>query len=149
MRERLLWIQEGRQDNKNSRKNKTDSNWNKFMLVALMRQLARLPLSWIQATGGMLGWAVYFLSPSYAARLRDNLLLSAIWQDESDYQGILRRNIAESGKAGAELIPIWFRPANEVRKWVKGSTPPSRACLRLPESRTAATLPVAALTRPA
>lgn len=118
MREGLLWIQEGRQDNKNSRKNKTDSNWNKFMLVALMRQLARLPLSWIQATGGVLGWAVYFLSPSYAARLRDNLLLSAIWQDESDYQGILRRNIAESGKAGAELIPIWFRPATEVCKWV-------------------------------
>lgn len=118
MREGLLWIQEGRQDNKNSRKNKTDSNWNKLMLVGLMRQLAKLPLPWIQAIGGMLGWAVYFLSPSYAARLRDNLLQSAIWQDESDYQGILRRNIAESGKAGAELIPIWFRPATEVRKWV-------------------------------
>ena len=80
------------------------------MLIGLLRQLAKLPLSWIHAVGGALGWIVYFLSPKYAARLRANLSQSGLWRDEKDYQRILRRNIAESGKAGTELIPIWFRP---------------------------------------
>ena len=80
------------------------------MLIGLLRQLARLPLSWNHAVGGALGWVVYFLSGKYAARLRANLLQSGLWQDEKDYRRILRRNIAESGKAGTELIPVWFRP---------------------------------------
>ncbi|HEX7953132.1 MAG TPA: lysophospholipid acyltransferase family protein [Burkholderiales bacterium] len=80
------------------------------MLIGLLRQLAKLPLSWIHALGGALGWVVYFASPDYAARLRANLLQSGLWTDESDYQRILRRNIAESGKAGTELIAVWFRP---------------------------------------
>jgi KDO2-lipid IV(A) lauroyltransferase len=80
------------------------------MLIGLLRQLAKLPLSWIHAVGGALGWVVYFLSDEYAARLRANLLQSGLWRDEKDYQRILRRNIAESGKAATELIPVWFRP---------------------------------------
>jgi len=80
------------------------------MLIGLLRQLAKLPLSWIHAVGGALGWAVYFLSAEYAARLRGNLHQSGLWRDEKDYQRILRRNIAESGKAATELIPAWFRP---------------------------------------
>jgi KDO2-lipid IV(A) lauroyltransferase len=80
------------------------------MLIGLLRQLARLPLSWLHAVGGALGWVVYLLSHEYAARLRAHLLQSGLWRDEKDYQRILRRNIAESGKAGTELIPVWFRP---------------------------------------
>ena len=80
------------------------------MLIGLLRQMARLPLSWNHAVGGALGWVVYLLSREYAARLRANLLQSGVWRDEKDYQRILRRNIAESGKAGTELIPVWFRP---------------------------------------
>ena len=80
------------------------------MLIGLLRQLAKLPLSWIHAVGGALGWVVYFLSAEYAARLRVNLLQSGLWRDEKDYQLLLRRNIAESGKAATELIPVWFRP---------------------------------------
>ena len=80
------------------------------MLIGLLRLLAKLPLSWIHAIGAALGWLVYFLSADYAGRLRANLLQSGLWQDEKDYQRILRQNIAESGKAGTELIPVWFRP---------------------------------------
>ena len=80
------------------------------MLIGLLRQLARLPLSWNHAVGGALGWVVYLLSGEYAARLRANLLQSGVWSDEKDYRRILRRNIAETGKAGTELIPVWFRP---------------------------------------
>ena len=88
------------------------------MLIGLLRQLAKLPLSWIHAVGSALGWIVYFLSPKYSARLRANLLQSGLWRDEKDYQRILFRNIAESGKAGTELIPVWFRPVASARQLV-------------------------------
>jgi len=93
------------------------------MLIGLLRQLAKLPLSWIHAVGGALGWVVYFLSDKYAARLRANLLQSGLWQDEKDYQRILRRNIAESGKAGTELIPVWFRPVAPAVRLVVSAEP--------------------------
>ncbi len=80
------------------------------MLIGLLRQVAKLPLSWLHAAGGALGWIVYHLSDEYASRLRANLRQSGLWQDEKDFQRILRRNIRESGKAGTELIPVWFRP---------------------------------------
>jgi Kdo2-lipid IVA lauroyltransferase/acyltransferase len=80
------------------------------MLIRLLRQLARLPLSWLHAVGGALGWLVYHLSDGYATRLRENLLQSGVWLDQEDYERILRRNIFESGKAGTELIAVWFRP---------------------------------------
>ena len=83
------------------------------MLIGLLRQLAKLPLSWVHAIGGTLGWMVYFLSPGYAARLRANLLQSSLSRDEKDYQRILHRNIAETGKAVIELIPVWFRPVEQ------------------------------------
>ncbi len=93
------------------------------MLIRLLRQLAKLPLSWIHAVGGALGWIVYFLSDTYAARLRANLLQSGLWRDEKDYQRILRRNIAESGKAGTELIPVWFRPVARAVQLVVRAEP--------------------------
>ncbi len=88
------------------------------MLIGLMRLLAGVPLSWIHAAGAGIGWIVYLLSPSYAARLRDNLLQSGVWRDEAEYRRLLHENIAESGKAGTELMPVWFRPASEARKLV-------------------------------
>ena len=93
------------------------------MLIGLLRLLAKLPLSWIHAVGGALGWIVYFLSDKYASRLRAHLLQSGLWQDEKDYRRILRRNIAESGKAGTELIPVWFRPVSSAVKLVVRAEP--------------------------
>ena len=83
-----------------------------------MRLLARVPLSWLHSAGAALGWFVYLLSPSYSARLRENLLQSGVWRDAAEYQRLLHENIAESGKAGTELMPVWFRPVSEARKLV-------------------------------
>ncbi|MEO8159419.1 MAG: lysophospholipid acyltransferase family protein [Betaproteobacteria bacterium] len=93
------------------------------MLIGLLRQLAKLPLSWIHAVGGALGWIVYFLSAEYAARLRANFLQSGLWKDESDYQRILRSNIVESGKSGTELIAVWFRPVTPIVNLVTSAGP--------------------------
>jgi KDO2-lipid IV(A) lauroyltransferase len=110
-------IREVGQDSKNAPKEQSEEP-NKFMLIGLMRLLARVPLSWIHSIGAAIGWIVYLLSPSYAARLRENLLQSGVWRDATEYQRLLHETIAESGKAGTELMPVWFRPASEARKLV-------------------------------
>ena len=70
------------------------------MLLALLRAIARLPLAWYHALGAALGWVVYLASPTYAARLRENLRLSGVWSDEADYRRMLRACIAETGRGG-------------------------------------------------
>src|SRR5258708_35932786 len=102
----MYWVRSvtAGQDSKKPSKEQNGKS-NKFMLIGLLRQLAKLPLSWIHAAGGALGWMVYLLSSTYAARLRANLLQSGLWRDEHDYQPIMSRNSAESGQAGTAMDP--------------------------------------------
>jgi KDO2-lipid IV(A) lauroyltransferase len=89
------------------------------MLTGLLRLLGYLPLSILHAAGTALGWLAYLSSPTYAGRLRDNLLQSGVFANERDYQRILNANISETGKAFAEVVAIWFRPHVEVASWVR------------------------------
>lgn len=91
-----------------------------LLLTGLLRLAARLPLAGLHAIGGMLGWLTYLASPSYASVLRDNLLQSRLWRDESEYQSLLHRNISENGKSGTELAAAWFRPVPESLRLVAG-----------------------------
>ncbi|HVY05713.1 MAG TPA: lysophospholipid acyltransferase family protein [Burkholderiales bacterium] len=95
------------------------------MLIGLLRQLAKLPLSWIHAVGGALGWMVYLLSGTYASRLRENLRQSGLCPTEAAFRRILHRNISESGKAGAELVPVWFKPVAPVVRMIVRAGPMS------------------------
>ncbi len=88
-------------------------------MLSALRALARLPLRWYHALGGWLGWLVYWTSRRYAARLRQNLRASGVWQDEADYRRILRGAIVEAGRQGIEIIPLWFRPHAQVVQLVK------------------------------
>ncbi len=92
-------------------------------MTILLRLLARLPLSWLHAAGTALGWAIYLLSPRYAARTRENLLNCGLWESESEYETLLSRSVAESGKAALEVIAVWFRPLEEARKLVRCDMP--------------------------
>ena len=92
------------------------------MLIGLLRLFAKLPLTWVHAAGSSLGWIVYYLSPTYSARLRDNLLQGGLWRDDDDYQRILRENISASGKAATELIPVWFLPKARAARFIVSDT---------------------------
>jgi KDO2-lipid IV(A) lauroyltransferase len=81
--------------------------------------LARLPLSWHHAFGGWIGWIVYWSSPRYSSRLRENLRASGVWTDEADYRRILRAAIVESGRQGIEILALWFRPEAQVTGLVR------------------------------
>lgn len=86
------------------------------MLVAVFRLLARLPLSWLHVVGVALGWLVYWCSPSYAARLRENLYRSGVCAGEAHCKDLLRGAVAEAGKGMIELIAVWFGSDEKVAR---------------------------------
>ncbi len=89
------------------------------MLVAVFRLLARLPLSWLHRGGAALGWLVYWLSPSYAARLRENLYASGVCGGDDGQRGaMLRATVAEAGKGVTELVAVWFGKDENVAQLV-------------------------------
>jgi KDO2-lipid IV(A) lauroyltransferase len=89
------------------------------MLTGLLRLFSKLPLAWLHASGVVLGWLSYRLSPSYADRLRENLRQSGICNDQADFDKLLKRNIREAGKAITELPAVWFRPQQQSAAWIK------------------------------
>ncbi len=78
--------------------------------------LAWLPLSWLHGTGAALGWLVYRVSPSYAARLRNNLYASGVCSSDAQCRALLRAVVAEAGKGIAELIAVWFGADHKVAR---------------------------------
>jgi KDO2-lipid IV(A) lauroyltransferase len=88
------------------------------MLPFLLRQLARLPLSWLHRAGAALGWLVYWGSPSYAGRLRENLYASGVCSGAAQCETLLRAVVAETGKGVAELAAVWFGRDDKVARLV-------------------------------
>ena len=80
-------------------------------MLALLRALARLPLSFYHALGVTLGWLIYGLSPRYRRVLGQNLAGAGY-----DDARLKRAVIAEAGKGITELLPVWFRPQSEAAK---------------------------------
>lgn len=75
----------------------------------MLRVLAALPLSLFHVVGIGLGWTVWLLSPRFRRLTRNNMALAGL-----ESAAMLRRSIAETGKGALEIIPVWFRPQDEV-----------------------------------
>lgn len=75
------------------------------MFNALMHAIAALPLRALHATGALLGWLVYVVSPTYRRHLRENLA-AAGYRDAA----VRRAAIAAAGRMMSELPAVWFRP---------------------------------------
>jgi len=88
------------------------------MLIALLRLLGRIPLQRLHAFGAALGWLIYWLVPAHARRLRQNLRASGVCSSSEKYRSLLCSVIRETGKAGAEVMKIWFGPEEEVERLV-------------------------------
>ncbi len=74
----------------------------------MMHLLARLPLRVVHALGGLLGWAIYGMSPTYRRHLKDNLARAG-YRDAR----LRRAAIAEAGKMLLEAPRLWLRPSAE------------------------------------
>ncbi len=70
--------------------------------------LARLPLAFMQAVGSLLGWLVWWASPSYRRQFRHQVALSGVDPQRA------RQAIASTGRMVAELPWVWARPAHET-----------------------------------
>ncbi len=88
------------------------------MLVRLLRLLARLPLEWLHVAGAAVGWLVYWLSPTYAARLKENLYASGVCDSSAACRVLLRDSIAEAGKGLTEIIAVWFGADDKISRLV-------------------------------
>lgn len=80
----------------------------------MMHLVARLPLPALHALGGVLGWAMYLLSPVYRSRLRAHLA-QAGYADAATR----RASIAEAGRMVAEAPKLWLRPLDEILALVR------------------------------
>ncbi|MEI8118562.1 MAG: lysophospholipid acyltransferase family protein [Methylophilaceae bacterium] len=85
----------------------------------LLTLLAYIPLFINHALGALLGWLVFFGSPSYARRIRKNIEQSHITQNEKSLYQLIQSNVAESGKTVIETFAIWFRRDKSVFNLVK------------------------------
>lgn len=89
-------------------------------LVQLMLSLlARLPLSWLQCLGAMLGRLTYLASPRYAERMRSNLASSKICGNYQVLQGLVKQSALETGKGALELAIAWCREPADIAALVK------------------------------
>ena len=84
------------------------------MIQFLASLFARLPLPIAHKLGVGLGWLVYWSSPTYRRRLRENIIASGVAADFRRLRQLIRENVAESGKAMFELPFIWLRPSNDL-----------------------------------
>jgi KDO2-lipid IV(A) lauroyltransferase len=81
------------------------------MLLSLFRLIARLPLGWVHALGGVLGLLTYALSPTYRRRLRANL-----GQAGFGVAALAWPAAREAGKQALETAWVWMRPAADLRR---------------------------------
>jgi len=85
----------------------------------LFKALSRLPLRVVHLLGAGLGWLAYWLSPRYTQRMRENLALSGIAQNDAEYRRLLRSIVAEAGKGLLELFVVWGRPFEQALALVR------------------------------
>jgi len=74
------------------------------MLLFFVRMLARLPLSWLQGAGRLLGRLVYCFPGRYRRRLQANARRAGY-----DTPAFFRRAAAESGAMILEIPKVWWR----------------------------------------
>jgi KDO2-lipid IV(A) lauroyltransferase len=84
------------------------------LAVWLFDLAARLPLSVLHWLGVGLGWVTYWVSASYAARLRNNLGYALEGCSAAEFRKTLHKSIAEGGKSLTEIAWVWRRPLQEV-----------------------------------
>ena len=82
----------------------------------MMQLLARLPLRVLHALGGVLGWAIYGMSPTYRRHLRENLALAG-YRNAS----LRRAAIAAAGKMLLEAPRVWLRPRADTLALLRGT----------------------------
>jgi KDO2-lipid IV(A) lauroyltransferase len=92
------------------------------MMMLAFRLLALLPLRALHLLGGALGWVVYWVSPSYRMRIRENLPQN-VAAGQGGRRRVLLRTVAEGGKQALELAWVWTASAAQIQERVQSANP--------------------------
>jgi KDO2-lipid IV(A) lauroyltransferase len=88
-------------------------------IIGSLRFCAHLPLPLLHGLGVLLGWLAW-LTPNRLRRVAaTNIAVCFPDWDPAARARLLRRNLAETGKAVMELGPLWFRAGSRVLKLVR------------------------------
>jgi KDO2-lipid IV(A) lauroyltransferase len=80
------------------------------VLNFLLALIAALPLRAVHAVGGFLGRVVYWLSPAYRRRVRENMARAG-YEDTAT----VRAAVEEAGRQGLETPWVWKRPRSDLK----------------------------------
>jgi KDO2-lipid IV(A) lauroyltransferase len=73
------------------------------LAILFARLAARLPLAWLQATGGLAGRLALWASPGFRRKTDDNLTAAGL-----PVQTLAAASAAQAGAAACETLWIWF-----------------------------------------
>ena len=85
----------------------------------ILQTLAALPLPAIHFLGALLGKSLYYLSPRFRVRMRENLKTSEIAGSYQLYESLVKQSAAETGKGALELAIPWCREPAYVSSLVR------------------------------
>lgn len=85
----------------------------------LLSLLSRLPLPWLQGLGAWFGRLTLRLSPSFAARMEENLNNSKILANYQFSRDPVKSCAEETGKGAVELAIAWCRSPADIASMVK------------------------------
>lgn len=89
------------------------------LVKLLLSLLARLPLSWLQGLGAALGRLTLRVSPSFRARMEENLNGSKILANYQVSAAAVKQCAAETGKGALELAIAWCREPQDIARMVR------------------------------
>ncbi len=97
-------------------KMKTKDKITAWTIGRFFHMAAVLPLRWVHILGTVLGWVVFFASPTYRRRCQENSQQAGCTPQE------MRAAVAQSGQMVAELPKLWFGNTTHIQMtWDKAS----------------------------
>jgi Kdo2-lipid IVA lauroyltransferase/acyltransferase len=87
-----------------------------YAVIALMRVLAWMPLSWVRALGWLLGWTLYALVASRRKVVRTNLTLCFPELTKQEIKGLVPKVFINFSKAWLDRSWLWHAPFEVVSR---------------------------------
>jgi KDO2-lipid IV(A) lauroyltransferase len=89
-------------------------------ILALLKLLAQLPLSWLHRLGWVIGRLFYLIPNRERRNAQINLQLCFPELEERDRLDLLARSLEQTGRTLFEITAIWFWPIERVLALIQG-----------------------------
>jgi KDO2-lipid IV(A) lauroyltransferase len=90
-----------------------------FLLKTVLRTVAVMPLPVIHSLGCLLGWTLALVPNRLRRDSCTNIKLCLPEQDPAHQRRLVRKSLAETGKAMLETGALWFRPGPQALQLIR------------------------------